>query len=74
MTDKEEYNKQSIEIADLIYTRVQDQAIKNGSVSETWIQKVFKVNYLTASWIIGRLYAENICGEYISTIQHRKIL
>lgn len=73
LTNKEEYGKQSKEIADLLYERVRDQAISNGSVGETWIQQVFDVNYLTAAWIIDRMYEEKICGEYDPSIQHRRI-
>ncbi|MED2737384.1 hypothetical protein [Bacillus toyonensis] len=73
-SNKEEYRDQSKEIADLLYDRVKFQAIKNGSVGETWIQTVFDVNYLTAAWIISRMYDEEICGEYDPSIQHRRIL
>ncbi|AYB37595.1 DNA translocase FtsK [Brevibacillus laterosporus] len=61
------------ERADQMFEKVANQARKNGSVSISWVQNVFRLDYYTSATIVDRMEDEKICERYKGE-SHRKII
>ncbi|WP_181021724.1 DNA translocase FtsK [Brevibacillus laterosporus] len=56
-----------------MFEKVANQARKNGSVSTSWIQNVFRLDYYTSATIVDRMEDKKICERYKGE-SHRKII
>ncbi|MFC8686071.1 DNA translocase FtsK [Brevibacillus porteri] len=70
----QEYIDSSILKGDEMYDKVVEQARKNGSVSVTWVQQVFRLNWHSSAHIVGRMEQEGLCELYKGGNGHRKII
>ncbi|XOS93158.1 DNA translocase FtsK [Brevibacillus laterosporus] len=59
------------ERADQMFEKVANQARKNGSVSISWVQNVFRLDYYTSATIVDRMEDEKICERYKGKVIER---